>query len=336
MHTVYYIILIVSSALFSAMTIAGAYLLLVRAANFDMPDERSNHTTPVPTGLGIAFMTICIGFLLVANAKIALILAAVLLTVTSFMDDMKSQPILHRLGFQAIAVIMCLTTIDGQVFQGLLPIWAEYLVITVLWLWFINLYNFMDGIDEITITETGCITIGLVILGLFVEEVPRYISIDAVIIAACVLVFYPWNAHPAKAFMGDAGSIPLGLLIGYLLLNTAASGHWQAALILPAYYLCDAGITLLRRAMRGEKIWQAHSEHFYQKAVRLGRSHHHVAQRILALNLFLITLACLSIFDHAMGYGALVLAYISTLILLYRFTQPSRTVPHDMVAKDAA
>ena len=336
MHTIYYMILIISTAVFSALTIAGVYLALSRAATFDVPNERSNHAHPVPTGVGIGFMIICIGFLLVANAKTYLIIAALLLTVTSFFDDMKSLPVSQRLGFQLIAVILCLSTIDGQVFQGLIPMWAEYIVIGFLWLWFINLYNFMDGIDEITITETASITIGLVMLGLFVAEVPRYISIDAVIIAASIVAFYPWNAHPARAFMGDAGSIPLGLLVGYLLLNTAASGHWQAALILPAYYLSDATLTLLRRAMRSETLWQAHSSHFYQQAVRLGRSHRHVSKRILALNLFLITLACLSVFDHAMGMGALVLAYVSSAILLYRFSKPCKVIYHDVAAKNAA
>ncbi|MFB0922104.1 MAG: glycosyl transferase, partial [Alphaproteobacteria bacterium] len=84
--------------------------------------------------------------------------------------------------------------------------------------------------------------------------------------------------HPARIFLGDIGSISLGYLLGWLLLSLAVSGHLQAAIILPLYYLVDATLTLLRRLQRGDKVWQAHREHYYQKAVQNGRSHAQVSR----------------------------------------------------------
>ena len=105
--------------------------------------------------------------------------------------------------------------------------------------------------------------------------------------------FLPWNWSPARIFLGDVGSVPLGYLLGWLLLLAAIEGAWAAALILPAYYLADASLTLLRRAARGEKVWRAHRQHAYQRAVRGGLSHRWVAGALAALNLVLIALAVL-------------------------------------------
>jgi len=111
------------------------------------------------------------------------------------------------------------------------------------------------------------------------------------LLAAAMLCLLVWNWAPAKLFLGDVGSVPLGYLIGWLLLAAAADGAWAAALILPLYYLADATITLAWRAARGVKIWQAHREHFYQRAVQGGASHARVAAQVLACNAVLIVLA---------------------------------------------
>jgi UDP-N-acetylmuramyl pentapeptide phosphotransferase/UDP-N-acetylglucosamine-1-phosphate transferase len=116
----------------------------------------------------------------------------------------------------------------------------------------------------------------------------------AVVMVAAALGFLVWNWHPAKIFLGDSGSVPLGYLLGWLLLSAASHGHWAAALILPAYYLTDASITLVRRALRGERLWEAHRQHFYQKAVQGGAGHARVASLILLANAILVLLAWLS------------------------------------------
>ena len=108
------------------------------------------------------------------------------------------------------------------------------------------------------------------------------------------LGFLPWNWSPAKIFLGDVGSVPLGYLLGWLLLMAAGQGLWAVAVILPLYYLADATLTLLKRGLRGEKVWQAHREHAYQRAVQGGLSHAAVALRVLAGNLALIWFAYLA------------------------------------------
>lgn len=321
MHTAYYIILIISTFLFAILLSGGLTVLLARLNMMAEPNDRSNHVAPVPTGVGLGFMIVAIGFLMVANAPLNVLLPALMLSIVSFLDDRGSLPVVKRLGFQAIAVIIAITSVKGSVFQGLVPYWLEAIILFGAWMWFINLYNFMDGIDEITINETVSITAGLMVLAIFTEAVPRSISIDASIILAAVLAFYPFNKHPAKAFMGDAGSVPLGFLLAYVLFNLAASGFWVAALILPAYYLCDASITLAKRAVVGKPIWQAHSEHYYQKAVRGGRSHAEVVRDIFILNIVLVALALISTFDPLASYVCLALAYGAVGVGLIRLTR---------------
>ncbi len=113
-------------------------------------------------------------------------------------------------------------------------------------------------------------------------------------LAAATLGFLVWNWAPAKLFLGDVGSVPLGYLLGWLLLDTAMNGEWAVALILPLYYLADATITLVKRAARGARLWQAHREHFYQRAVQGGASHSRVAAQVLACNAVLVVLAIIT------------------------------------------
>jgi UDP-N-acetylmuramyl pentapeptide phosphotransferase/UDP-N-acetylglucosamine-1-phosphate transferase len=176
-----------------------------------------------------------------------------------------------------------------------LPFWLDRTIMIIGWAWFINLYNFMDGIDGITGVESISISAGVCftfsIAGI---SNPFAGGLSTLIIGAC-LGFLALNWHPAKIFLGDVGSIPLGYLCGFLLLTLAVKGQLIPALIIPAYYLADSGITLMRRAARGEKVWQAHREHFYQIAAqRLGR-HDRVVWRIIATNIGLIGAAAIAV-----------------------------------------
>ena len=228
-----------------------------------------------------------------------LITATTALATISFCDDLKPLPARWRFLAQCIAVVLGMSTLENALlFNGALPTWLDYTATALLWLWFINLFNFMDGIDGISGVETISIGGGLLLLATFrgmpdatmLHIIPETYTFQGGIIAAAALGFLLWNWHPAKVFLGDVGSIPLGFLLGYVLLNTALSGAWVAALLLPAYYLCDASWTLLRRALRGKKVWQAHSEHWYQQAVRAGKTHSQVTLTIAGLNIALITL----------------------------------------------
>jgi UDP-N-acetylmuramyl pentapeptide phosphotransferase/UDP-N-acetylglucosamine-1-phosphate transferase len=154
----------------------------------------------------------------------------------------------------------------------------------------VNLFNFMDGIDGITAVETITISGGLAAISALVFHASLGFFMAAAP-AAAALGFLYWNWAPSRIFLGDVGSVPLGYLLGGLLVFAAAVGFWEAAMILPLYYLVDASLTLAKRALRREKLWQAHREHFYQRAVQHGFSHAAVAGRIAACNTILVLLA---------------------------------------------
>ncbi|MEO5374416.1 MAG: glycosyltransferase family 4 protein [Alphaproteobacteria bacterium] len=280
----------------------AALKILARRAVLDHPNERSSHSRPTPRGGGVAVVASILAAWAATgggdDTTTLVILIALGLGALSFVDDLRGLPPLPRFGTQLISVGAVLAALpDGAlVFQGLLPLGLDRLAAALVWLWFINLYNFMDGIDGITGVETVCVAGGLAGIMALVGQggealVPHALAPHALAMAAAALGFLAWNWHPARIFMGDVGSVPLGFLLGWLLVQAAVAGLWVPALILPAYYLADASITLLRRLLRGEKVWQAHREHFYQKAVRAGWSHATVSSLILAANLGLVGLA---------------------------------------------
>ncbi|MBV9152819.1 MAG: hypothetical protein JO204_13685, partial [Alphaproteobacteria bacterium] len=156
------------------------------------------------------------------------------------------------------------------------------------WLWFVNLFNFMDGIDGLAGVEAAAIGVGLLLFAAVGSEMDPGLAAAPAAIAAAALGFLVWNWAPARIFLGDVGSVPLGYLLGFLLLDQAARGHWEIALILPLYFLADATITLLRRLLRGERVWEAHRSHFYQRAVQRGFGHAAVVQRVVVANIVLI------------------------------------------------
>ena len=174
----------------------------------------------------------------------------------------------------------------------------------------------MDGIDGITAMETILLMIGVSAVYTVSPGLPERLPLETSILAAAALGFYAFNRMPARLFMGDTGSVPLGFLTFYLLLTLAYGGAWKAALILPAYYLLDSGWTLFRRILKREKVWQAHSQHAYQKAVRAGSSHHEVVCKITLLNMVLISLALYATLQPAHGIAALFFAYLLTAVFL--------------------
>lgn len=286
------------AALAASWVATGQVLVwLDRRQIVDVPNHRSSHARPTPRGGGIGLLGGALPALLIfALATMApfpwfpLIVTAVLLALISWRDDRGHVPARWRLLAQALAVATGLAVLgDGLVFQGLLPRWLDLIAAALAWIWFVNLTNFMDGIDGITGVEAASLGIGLALLG-----AP---AAPALILAAAALGFLRWNWHPARLFMGDVGSVPLGYLLGALLLMLAKNGHWAAALILPGYYLADATWTLLRRLIQRRRVWEAHREHFYQQAVQRGWSHARVATTIGIVNAGLILLALLSV-DH--------------------------------------
>jgi len=289
------------AALVLVASFAGTGLVLrflSDRAILDHPNERSSHTRPTPKGAGLAIVPIVAAAWLWAgwatgNAHAApAIVGALALGALSWLDDLKGLSPLARLAGQAFAVaaVLFAAPLPGPVFGGLLPHWLDLAAAGLAWLWFVNLFNFMDGIDGIAGVETAALGLGTALVTVMAGLPPAYL-LYGVAVACAALGFLRWNWQPARIFLGDVGSVPLGFLLGWLLLALAAAGQWAAALILPLYYLADATVTLLRRGLRGEPVWRAHRQHFYQLAVGRGLSHAEVAGHVLWVDIVLMALA---------------------------------------------
>ena len=288
----------------------------------DNPNERSSHDTPTPRGGGLAVIVVLLtAWVLSLGDDIAayqwLIVATIFIGFVSWLDDLRGLSPALRLISQFIVVVMVFWLMPSSAlyFHGLVPFWLDNLIAMLLWVWFINLFNFMDGIDGISAVESIGIGLGVFLL-MAIGSVQLVHGTLGLLIAAVALGFLWWNWQPAKIFLGDVGSVPLGFLLGWLLLEILTSPVWPAALILPLYYLADATITLLRRALRGEKIWQAHRSHYYQQATQRGLSHAKVASVIGLANVLLIGLAILSVNQPLSAIGGAIIVVAGLLLFM--------------------
>lgn len=307
---------IVPAWLISFAGTALALSWLRKLSVMDMPNARSNHKTPVPRGGGVAMVVSALLVLACYGVDRHVIMAAALLAVVSLADDIKGLPAHWRLVAQLAAVVLALSGLHIRLFPGFVPEFTEWGIIIVGWVWFINLTNFLDGIDGITSMQTIAVMVGICLLASVEPSLPSWLAASAGIIAAATLGFYWFNRHPARLFMGDVGSVTLGFLTFFLLLGLAAHGAFIPALILPAYYMSDASFTLAKRLLRGEKVWQAHSEHAYQQAVRKGLSHAQVVCRISGLNMLLIVLAVSATHSVITAVLMLIIAYAVTACMI--------------------
>jgi UDP-N-acetylmuramyl pentapeptide phosphotransferase/UDP-N-acetylglucosamine-1-phosphate transferase len=299
---------------------------LRRRAILDHPNDRSSHTRPTPRGGGLGLLAgLGAGWAgalaLLPGADLGapgvMAAGAAALAVASFVDDLRGVPIAARLLLQILAVCGALAALpaDALVFQGLLPGLLDRVLTGLAWLWFVNLFNFMDGIDGLSGVEAAAVGFGAALIAWLVGS---FAAVGlGVTLGAAALGFLAWNWYPARVFLGDVGSVPLGFALGWLLIQLAVDGAWAAALILPAYYWTDASLTLLQRLARGEAIWRPHRDHFYQRAVRQGMTHADVARQVLAADLILIALAYLSL--QVPASVALGLAILPVARLLWRF-----------------
>jgi UDP-N-acetylmuramyl pentapeptide phosphotransferase/UDP-N-acetylglucosamine-1-phosphate transferase len=173
--------------------------------------------------------------------------------------------------------------------------------------WFVNLVNFMDGIDWMTVAEIVPICAALAVFGAL-GALPPAATLVSFVLCGAMLGFAPFNRPVARLFLGDVGSLPIGLLVAWLLAMLAGNGHLTAALLLPLYHLMDATITLVARLMNGEAITQAHRGHFYQRAIRGSFSVSQVVTRVFLLNVVLIALASATFFFQSLLFQTVVLA----------------------------
>jgi UDP-N-acetylmuramyl pentapeptide phosphotransferase/UDP-N-acetylglucosamine-1-phosphate transferase len=298
------------------------------------PNARSSHSVPTPQGGGIAVIAgivVAIGLAAyygpiaqVEPLRLTVVLgAAVLLAVIGAFDDIIVLEIVPRLICQALAVAAVVFILpDDLRVVSLFPWWLERCLFFVGGIWFVNLVNFMDGLDWMTVAEVVPLTAGLVVFG-FMGALPLSGTIVAVALFGAVVGFAPFNRPTARLFLGDVGSLPIGLLLGWLLLLLAGRGSLTAALLLPLYYLADTAITLVRRFFNGERILQAHRSHFYQRARDNGLTPHQIVARVFGTNIILVGLAAATLMGVSLALHIVALAAGSVLVvaLLWNFNR---------------
>jgi UDP-N-acetylmuramyl pentapeptide phosphotransferase/UDP-N-acetylglucosamine-1-phosphate transferase len=299
------------------------------------PNSRSSHRAPTPQGGGIgvvvAALAVVWGAIALSPAVLqgqggqlmAVTAAALLLAAIGAIDDMHTLPPAARLVVQFLAVGAVIVALPDE-FHVLpqVPRWVERACCLVAGVWLVNLVNFMDGIDWMTVAELVPVTGALVVLGLAgaIDLLPALV---AAALLGGVLGFAPYNKPVARLFLGDVGSLPFGLLLGWLLLQLAGHGHLAAAIILPLYYLADATITLALRIARREPIWQAHRTHFYQRATDNGFTVPQIVTRVFLVNLTLAALALISVAGQGVAVSLMVLILAGMIVawLLVAFAQ---------------
>lgn len=317
------------AALISALVTWTSRPLLQRYA-LARPNARSSHRIPTPQGAGIAVIaaTLIVASLWAVWANVAippvLIGATVLIALVGFADDIKSLPVIVRLVLQAACVgAVVFTAPEAARIVPALPLALERGLIVLAGVWFVNLVNFMDGLDLMTVAEVVPVTAALLLLG-WLGDLSWPAVLIATALGGAMLGFAPFNRPVAKVFLGDVGSLPIGLLLGWCLLELAWHGQPAAALLLPAYYLADSTITLLRRIIRREPFWSAHRTHFYQRATDNGFTVPQVIGEVFALNLVLAMLAIVTVRagSTTIIVASLVAGAVAVGFVLRRFSRP--------------
>jgi UDP-N-acetylmuramyl pentapeptide phosphotransferase/UDP-N-acetylglucosamine-1-phosphate transferase len=321
------------AALLTHVGIAAAIGWLKRLA-LARPNQRSSHVVPTPQGAGLIAVPVALALATAsfwlgpaappggAAYCVIVALAALGLMTVGFLDDMRGLGVAIRLSVQAVAVAAAIGLMPAELrVVPAMPLGVERVLLAgALW-WFVNLFNFMDGIDLISAVETVSLALGVVLLAALGAVLPAYGEVAAALLGAMV-GFAWWNRPPARVFLGDAGSLPLGFLLGVLLIHVAASGYAVAALLLPLYYLADATITLGRRLSRGERVWEAHRTHFYQQATPDRPAVLQTVAWIALLNGLLVALSAGSVILGAAGSAiAVLIAGAAVGATLYRFAR---------------
>ena len=263
-----------------------AWLLLRRhVLPMDHPNARSLHETPTPRIGGLGIMAgIAVASLWQADAALLpVVLGALALAGVSVLDDVRGLPVRVRFLAHIVAAAGCLVALGVNGW----PLLAGTLAVV----WMTNLYNFMDGADGLA-GGMAAIGFGALALAAMLGDASALAAFCAAISAAA-LAFLRFNFPPARVFMGDAGSIPLGFLAATLGILGTLQGVWPwlFPLLVFSPFIVDASVTLIRRALRGEKIWRAHRSHYYQRVVLLGASHRQLAMAAYALMLAMAALA---------------------------------------------
>jgi UDP-N-acetylmuramyl pentapeptide phosphotransferase/UDP-N-acetylglucosamine-1-phosphate transferase len=268
-------------ALFAmALSLAASPLVLIllrRGKVLDRPSERSSHVTPIPRGGGVAVAVGVLAALAITPSvpggyRWAIGLTAVAFGLVGLVEDVVGIQVLHRLACQFLAAgfgaILLLDHLTGP------ALWRGAIaIIVVFWLVaFGNAYNFMDGVDGISVAQAVTAGIAWFVVGTYAEN--PLLASGGAIVAGAALGFAPFNVPRARMFLGDVGSYFIGAWLAGLAVLALREGVPPAAVLAPlALYLADTGFTLARRVLRGERWYLPHREHAYQRLGAAGWSH---------------------------------------------------------------
>lgn len=325
--------LVVIGALLSWALTGRVRQYALKRSVMDIPNARSSHTVPTPRGGGVAIvLTFLLGAAVLYSAGrldtaffIGCCGAGAVIAAIGFLDDHGHIPARWRLLGHFGAAVWGLFWLGGMPPVELLGFtlslgWAGHLFAVFYLVWLLNLYNFMDGIDGIASVEALSVCIGACLLYLINGQ--QSLVIAPLLLAAVVSGFLIWNFPPAKIFMGDAGSGFLGVVLGILSLQAAhhASAYFWAWLILLGVFIVDATFTLLRRLIRGDRVYEAHRSHGYQYASRKFGSHLTVTLGVAVINVvWLLPLAICVVMGWLPGIVGLGLAYGPLLLMAIKY-----------------
>jgi UDP-N-acetylmuramyl pentapeptide phosphotransferase/UDP-N-acetylglucosamine-1-phosphate transferase len=324
----------------SAMLMCIALIIFLRPVfkryALARPNARSSHTVPTRQGGGIAVVAATIvvsaGILYTASDEagtipLAIVFSAVvLIAIVGTIADIHPDYVVPRFLLQAVAVAAVIFSLpDALRVAPLLPWWVERALLIFGGLWFVNLVNFMDGLDWMTVAEVVPISAAVAAIGLQ-DMLPPWAIVVSLALCGAMIGFAVFNRPVARLFLGDVGSLPIGLMLGWLLVLVAGNGAPVAAILLPLYYLADATITLLRRIFNGEKVWQAHRSHFYQRATDHGLTVIAIVRRVFVVNLLLAALALATVLrpSRELDIGALIAGAVLVAWLLLSFVRGRR------------
>lgn len=319
-------------ALSLLMLMIGPYILrktmpCLQKFALALPQERSSHTSPTPQGAGIVLIALCIfsAFVCALFLKselfdfatiLWLLLSVFGLMVLGAMDDFYHlSPRLRFIGQMLLcAIIVLVLPTQIHVLPEQVPVLVERVFAMFCLLWIVNLTNFIDGMDGVTMAWFIPSALGSATLLLLVTGEP-WLSAFCMLAIASGLVFLPFNLPPARVFLGDSGALAYGAICGLYLYAVAAIVSLPAAMLLGAYPIADATVTLLKRFLHGDKLSQAHRSHLYQVLHHAcGLSHGQVSFRIFVFQmacsvLALLLVAFAPIWIQFAVAGALIVAF---------------------------
>ncbi len=305
----------------------------------DHPNERSLHRVPTPRTGGVAVLiSAACGFILATltgwwdqetaallwhSTGVWIIGAMAALAVVSFCDDRGGLPIGLRFGVQVVAALALVVGADVVLrsvwvpFFGPLDLgWAAWPVTVVFLVWMTNLYNFMDGMDGFA---GGMTLVGFGCLAYFAwRDAHAFIFVLSLMVATAAAGFLLSNFPPARIFMGDVGSVAIGFLAGALTLLGQREGLfdvWVPIMIFSPFIL-DATATVLRRAFRGERVWEAHCVHYYQRLVLSGWGHRRTVLAEYALMVCCGIAAWLYHHEDDTGRTIIILSWLAVFVAL--------------------